>query len=154
MLSGWRIVKARHLHGAFSGEGSRRFGGRWNSVGVAMVYTAGSMSLAALEMVVHLETDELLESYWAVKASFDEELVAELDRSQLPPDWRADVPPASTRELGDEWVRSEKSVVLRVPSVIIESECNYLFNPRHSAFSRVRLTAPQPFTFDARLRKR
>lgn len=154
MLSGWRIVKARHLRGAFSGEGSRRFGGRWNSVGVPMVYTAGSMSLAALEMLVHLDADELLQAYWAVEASFDESLVTEIDRSRLPPGWRAGEPSASTREIGDAWVRSARSVVLRVPSVIIESEHNYLLNPRHPEFSRVRLAQPRRFAFDPRLRKR
>ena len=55
MIRAWRIVKTRYSADAFSGEGARLYGGRWNSPGVAMVYTAGSKSLATLEVLVHLD---------------------------------------------------------------------------------------------------
>ena len=54
-ITAWRIVRARFADSAFDGEGARRYGGRWNSRGTRMVYTAGSQALAALEMLVHLD---------------------------------------------------------------------------------------------------
>jgi RES domain-containing protein len=84
MIPAWRIVKRKHARAAFSGEGARRYGGRWNSAGVAIVYTAGSQSLAALEMVVHLGSSELLDHYLVFEVGIDESLVVKVEASQLP----------------------------------------------------------------------
>ena len=61
MISAWRIVKRKRARAAVTGEGARLYGGRWNSAGASIVYTAGSQSLAALEIVVHLDSSELLD---------------------------------------------------------------------------------------------
>src|SRR5438067_6962399 len=100
------MVKWKRAKAALHGEGARLYGGRWNSAGVAIVYTAASQSLAALEMVVHLESSELLDNYVVFEVGIDESLVAQIELSQLPRNWRADPPPAKVREVGDAWARA------------------------------------------------
>ncbi|GGA58501.1 hypothetical protein GCM10011507_07340 [Edaphobacter acidisoli] len=151
MLSAWRITKQKLVAQAFTGEGARLYGGRWNTRGTAVVYTAQSQALAALEMLVHLDSPQILQRYVLIEVSFDESLVAELDRSMLPKNWRADPPPAEVQALGDAWVAGKSSSVLRVPSVIVPGEANFLLNPRHPDFRKVRTGKPITFDFDRRL---
>jgi RES domain-containing protein len=151
MITAWRIVKRRHARTAFTGEGARLYGGRWNSPGVAIVYTAESQSLAALEMVVHLESSELLDDYVVFEVGIDESLVLKIEWSQLPRNWRADPPPPKVPEIGDAWAAAGKSAVLQVPSATLPSECNFLLNPCHPDFPRLVIGKPSPFQFDARL---
>jgi len=136
-IRGWRIVKPEHVDNAFSGEGALKFGGRWNSKGTAMVYCAGTLSLAALEMLVHLELAEILNTYLRIPVEFDSKLVLELAAEGLPADWKEDPIPFSTTAIGDTWIASGQSVVLKVPSVIVPEESNYLLNPLHSDFKKV-----------------
>ena len=150
MPTAWRLTKTRYLATAWDGEGARRTGGRWNSVGTAVVYTSGTLSLALVETLVHLPSG-ILPAYSAQPVEFDEAMLAVLTVSDLPDDWRADPPPPSTRAVGDEWVRAKESAVLRVPSVVVPLESNYVFNPRHPDFSRVTIGPPLPFPFDPRL---
>jgi RES domain-containing protein len=150
-ITAWRIFKPKHAAGAFTGEGARRFGGRWNSKGTAVVYVAESLALAALEMLVHLQARQVLAAYLVAPVRFDDSLVQELGRRQLPANWRSDPAPTRLKALGDRWVADKRSAVLRVPSAIIETESNYLLNPGHSDFARVRIGTAEPFRFDARL---
>src|SRR5262245_14906616 len=99
ILTAWRIFKPRHAATAFTGEGARLFGGRWNSKGVAVVYTSQSVALAALEMLVHLHSDHVLARYQVASVTFDSEIVQSLDMGQLPRNWRADPPPARLRRI-------------------------------------------------------
>ena len=147
----WRITKRKHAKNAFSGEGARQFGGRWNSAGVAVVYTAGSQSLAALEMLVHLESSELLQNYLLVPVQIEDRLIATLGLEELPKHWRANPPPPKLREIGDALTLSGKSVALRVPSAVVPAEYLYILNPRHPHFSALRIGEPVPFGFDPRL---
>ncbi len=149
-IRAWRIVKTRHVAGAFTGEGARLHGGRWNSPGVAVVYTSGSQALAALELLVHLNPPVTF-SLEVVPVEFDAALVTRLDRAKLPADWRAEPAPASARALGDAWSRTGASAVLEVPSVIVPAESNYVLNPRHADFSQVRVGAGEAFVLDPRL---
>ena len=84
IVTAWRITKRKHARNAFSGEGAREFGGRWNNPGTAVVYTAQHQSLAALEMLVHLDSSELLQSYVLIGVEFDESLVERVGASELP----------------------------------------------------------------------
>jgi RES domain-containing protein len=151
VITAWRIVKAKHSSTAFDDEGARLFGGRWNSPGSAVVYTAASTALAALEMLVHLGKATVLPAYVLVGCTFDESLVAPIDNSRLPPNWRSYPAPPELQSLGDEWVRLGTSAVLEVPSPVIPSESNYLLNPRHADFSSVSVSPPEVFEFDLRL---
>jgi RES domain-containing protein len=151
IIDAWRLVKTRYLANAFDGEGAREHGGRWNSPGVAVVYLAESLALAALEVLVHLQDTGPLSAYTAVPVQFAARLMKALPSAELPRDWRSSPPPATLRALGDGWVRAGRSAVLAVPSAIVESERLFLANPAHPAFSGLRRGRPRPFAFDARL---
>lgn len=151
MISAWRIVKRKLARTAFTGEGARLYGGRWNNPGVAIVYTAESQSLAALEMLIHLDSSELLGSYVVFEVGIDESFVAEVQVTELPKNWRIDPPPSSVREVGDSWVKNSKTAVLQVPSATLPAESNFLLNPRHPDFSKLKISKPSAFRFDARL---
>ena len=149
MPSGWRIDRPRR--NAFSGEGAKRFGGRWNSLGVAVVYLSEHQSLAALEIFVHVQPLVPREKYLAYFVEWDEALMEKLPINQLPPDWRASPPGPATMQIGDQWVREARSVVLAVPSAIVAAERNFLLNPAHPKFRRLRAHKPVEFVFDPRL---
>jgi len=149
-LAAWRIVKSKYAESAFSGEGAARVGGRWNSRGHWVVYTSGSLSLAALELLVHLNPP--VHFRWiAMRCEFDAKLVETLDPGLLPTDWSLYPAPGANRALGDAWLKETRSVVLAVPSVIVPGETNYLLNPAHSDFDRIAIGLPVPFAFDSRL---
>ncbi len=151
-ITAWRIAKLKFLSSAFTGEGSKRYGGRWNSVGTPVVYLAESRSLAVLELLVHVDPGELLHHYRLIPVTFERKLMKEISVANLPADWRRNRPGSSTRSVGDGWIASGESVVLRVPSGIVPEESNFLLNPRHADFYKVDLGAPQPFRFDRRLK--
>ncbi len=154
MPRAWRLVKARLAARAFDGEGARLHGGRWNSPGTRVVYVSSSRSLAALELLVHLEIAEALEHYGVIEVRIPAQAIARLDRRRLPPDWRSDPPPAALRALGDAWVQQSRSAALKVPSVVVPEETNYLLNPAHPSFQRIAIGRPRPFRYDARLGRR
>lgn len=151
MSTSWRIVKARHAATAFDGEGARISGGRWNSPGTRMVYTSETASLATLEMLVHLGRSRTLPQYAVFACDFDERLVETLDWSSLPADWHSYPAPGELAELGDRWIRAGTSAILRVPSAVVDTESDYLLNPAHRDFRRIRVSDAQPFTLDLRL---
>lgn len=149
----WRIVKARFAATALDGEGARQFGGRWNSPGHSVLYTAQSQALAALEMLVHLDFPEVLGEYRMIGLDIDPSTVETIQAGDLPANWNADIAPAGLRAIGDTWLASRRSPVLQVPSVVIPAESNYLINVAHAEFAAVRKTAtePQVFHYDSRL---
>lgn len=148
-----RIVKVKHAATAFSGEGAKRFGGRWNTPGAAMVYTAGSASLSILEMLVHLHSHELMNRYVLCEVTFDDSLVTAIDSATLPKNWRRSPPPVSVQHVGDAWLAGAASAILRVPSTIVPAEWNYLLNPAHADFGAIKF-GPRPFVrFDPRVIK-
>jgi RES domain-containing protein len=152
VLSAWRIVKDRHAPFAFTGEGARRVNGRWNSAGVAMVYTSEHKSLAILETLVHVPaTIPIL--YKAFRIEFPDELVEHLPFKMLPDDWQIEPPTYSTRRIGSEWIHKSRSAILAVPSAIVPEELNYLLNPAHPEFAKIHIGKPTNFAFDARLLK-
>jgi RES domain-containing protein len=151
VLTAWRIVKAQHAATAFDGEGARLYGGRWNSRGLAVVYTAGSPALAALELLVHLGSSGALAAYVTIKCSFDERVVLRLDRHRLPKDWRSSPAVPELALVGDAWLKDATSAVLEVPNVIIPDESNYLLNPHHADFDTIEIGTPRRFEFDMRL---
>ena len=150
MPTAFRLVKTRYLATAWDGGGAKRAGGRWNSPGVAVVYTSASLSLALVEVLVHLPSG-ILPAYSAIPVEFEDRLIATLQSRQLPANWSVQPAPVETRERGDAWVRSTESVVLKVPSVVVPTESNYLINPGHPDFKRLKIGAPLAFPFDARL---
>lgn len=151
MRTGWRIVPADQAATAFDGEGAWLYGGRWNSAGVPMVYASEHQSLAALEVRVHIDRTRRRQLYKCFAIHFDEQWMNLFSASGLPKDWRQEPPPPSLQLLGDHWVKSGASAILAVPSVVIPKELNYLINPRHPDFARVKIEKPTDFAFDQRL---
>lgn len=147
----WRICKAKHQATALSGDGAAKYPGRWNSVGRRIVYLGESRSLAALETLVHAEDLSLLSAIaWvAIPVEFDDSLV--FHPSRFPAGWDSVPPDAATRHFGDDWIDGRRSLALRVPSVVIKGECNYLLNPLHPDFARIKAGTPEPFSFDKRV---
>ncbi len=150
MRQAWRIVKEKYAATAFSGEGAARGGGRWNSRGTWMVYTSGTLSLAALETLVHLNPPVHFK-YVTFRIGFDEALVERMTAASLPAGWREEPVPPLSKEMGDLWVKQGRSAVLELPSVIIPGESNYLLNPAHPDFKKITLGKPELFSFDPRL---
>lgn len=136
-----RLAKAAFT--GLDGEGARLYGGRWNSPGRPMIYTAASPSLAVLEVLVHLDLPpELIPSDYRLLSIHvpDDAPVEEL--ADLPDDPLA---------IGDEFLQRGGALVLRVPSAVVPQESNSLINPRHPAAAALRLEANEPFSFDRRL---
>ncbi len=131
----WRIVKAKYADEAFTGEGARRAGGRFNSPGVSVVYTSESLALAQLEMLVHLPTDRLLSTYVAFQVEVPDAYISTLAKTDLPDNWRASPVPLAVQMIGDQWIADGKSVALCVPSAVVPLEHNILLNPAHADFS-------------------
>lgn len=155
-LTAWRLVKPQHGNraDAFSGEGARLFGGRWNAPGTSVIYVSSTLSLAALETLAHADRRRFERDYISFKLTIPEVLVLELRDEDLPEDWRVRVVSEGARRVGDAWVKAQASVALSVPSVIVPEERNYLLNPAHPQFSELDIEAPKTFRFDARLADR
>jgi RES domain-containing protein len=147
-----RIVKARHAQAAFSGAGARIAGGRWNRPGDTVVYASGSLALAAIETFVHLGEDGLQIAFVAFRIEIPDSV--EVQRCSRPPArWRAEPPQEASMRYGSTWLRRGRTAVLEVPSAIVPSEGNYLLNPQHADFRRLRIGRPRPFVFDPRMWK-
>jgi RES domain-containing protein len=151
----WRLCREPYAAEAFSGEGARRFAGRWNSRGVRMVYASMSLALAAVELFVHLEPGQVPNDMVSICAELPAgEPARTIELDSLASGWWTNEPAAgapSTQELGDAWIASRESLAIRVPSVPIRSEWNVLVNPLHPRMNELRIEAAQPFVFDARM---
>ena len=147
----WRICRARYAAAAWSGEGAQRYGGRWNSKGVRVIYTSTSLALAAIETFVNLEPrlrpDDLISTSLELP---DRVKVERLDIKSLPANW-----PTSRNEslhrYGDSSIRTQKTVALYVPSAAVRGEWNVLLNPAHTDFRKIKVHKPRPFEFDLRM---
>ena len=152
MLIVWRLVTARFAKSAFSGDGARLYGGRWNRKGVPLVYTAATQSLAMLEMLVQDEPPRA--RYVMIEARIPSGMKIERIRVEdLPTDWRSIAAREQLQAIGTEWARKRSTAVLAVPSAVIPSETNYLLNSLHPDFRRIRIGKPERFETDLRLIK-
>jgi len=152
MIEAFRICKTKHVASAFSGEGARINGGRWNSPGTPVIYTAASLSLATLEVMVHLEDLAIFANLFSwVRVEIPDDGVERLKSGGLTDGWDADEADAASRSVGDAWLRSKRSAVLAVPSAVTPDEWNYLLNPAHPRFPEIRIGEPRSFKPDRRL---
>jgi RES domain-containing protein len=152
--SAWRIVRADYAEKAFTGGGSRLLGGRWNSREVAIIYTSEHESLAALELLVHVVPLTPSHRFLSFRIEWDDRLTEYFSTRKLPLDWSSEVPTIGTQQIGDQWVRDQRSAVLGVPSLLSTSELNFLLNPNHRDFKRIKIAKPVEYRFDSRLRGR
>jgi RES domain-containing protein len=151
VIHAWRLCRLRFASRPLDGEGARRAGGRWGSRGTPMVYCASSLSLAALECLVHFDLSEAPADYVAIPITIPDDVVERLDVTGLPMRWRDTPPLTALARIGDRWVREQRSAVLQVPSAIVPVEPNFLIHPGHPDAARIETGAPRPFQFDPRL---
>ncbi|MEK7468419.1 MAG: RES family NAD+ phosphorylase [Planctomycetota bacterium] len=154
MIVAWRLVKWSRRDEAFTGEGAKRYPGRWNQRGQRVVYLAESVGLAVLETWVHVEPAQVLLHFALIRVEIPDSLrIRELDKRVLPRNWNRNPPSASTRALGGRWLEQERTPLLRVPSVVAPHATNLLFNPMHPQAVRVKTFPPERFRLDLRLLK-
>lgn len=152
IVTAYRIVRQKYSEDAFTGEGTRIYGGRWNSAGKMCVYAAGSESLAILEMLVHLERRAVEEPCLLFKLRMTERDVVYLGNEKLPNNWRRNPSPRDTALIGDRWLESGKNLALGAPSAVVPREWVYILNPKHKKFRELAKKAePLQFEFDPRL---
>lgn len=150
-ITAWRITSEPYADMAFSGEGAEVYGGRFNSVGTPVVYTSESISLATLELLAKAGKRQRLSGRVVLPVTFDENRVIAYERDDLPEGWDERPYGPVSQTVGDRWVESEASAVLRVPSVVVPTEHNYLINPRHPEVDKLTVGEPRPLAPDPRL---
>jgi RES domain-containing protein len=147
MASLWRISN----YASLDGEGGLRYAARWHTAGHRIVYFAESPAGALVEALVHLELDEQdwPRSYQLFQAEYPDKLKMETLEPRPAKGWQHK--PALTRRLGDEWLRSGRSPLARVPSAILPDTWNVLLNPDHDDASQVRVVRTMRAEYDPRL---
>ena len=117
-----------------------------------MVYCSEHLSLAALEILVHTQPFTIRDKFHAFQVTWDESLMTAIDLKKLPKGWNAQPPGPVSKNIGNEWIRSERSTVLAVPSIIVPQERSFLLNPKHTDFAKIKIKDTGRFMLDPRLR--
>ncbi len=148
----WRICRSKYEAAAFTGYGAEKTGGRWNYKGHPMVYTSENLSLAALELFVHISPGIIPADLISIRGTLPDSVSAEeVDESHLPGNWRAYPAPNELQTIGTDWLLGLTSLVLKVPSAINSLETNILLNPAHPDIKKLKVITAQPFQFDPRM---
>lgn len=148
----YRIAKQKYIKD-LTGIGAKTVGGRWNPKGVAVLYTSTTASLSVLEVLAHLPAAYFPDDMAIATIDIPDELITIMDIKELPEDWNKIPVPIEIQKFAMHWIIEEKSLGLKVPSIIIPKEQNLLINPLHPEFNKVKLLAIEPFRFDTRLLK-
>lgn len=147
----YRLAKTLYRND-LSGKGAEMVGGRWNSVGVPMLYTASSRALCTTEVAVHTPLGVIPEDYHMITIEIpDKAPIGELPLKDLPADWKSFPYKSSTKKIGDIFIKSAEYLVFKVPSAIVQGDFNYLINPLHEDVTKVKILSTEAYTFDERL---
>ena len=147
----YRIVSHRYSND-LNGAGASLYGGRWNDIGTAILYATQHRSLALCEMMVNLDAVQIQQDYDMLTISIpDNSKFKKLSKRELPANWQSRLIKNDTRELGNRFVAKRRYLFLEVPSVVIAEESNYLINPLHEDFNKVKVVDRKQFIFDKRL---
>ncbi len=144
----YRIANPIYSHD-ISGEGAKINGARWNSKGVPMLYTSENISLATLEMLIHTNFTDYIISLDLLYISIPDTGFSEINISKLKNNWVEDF--EYSKFIGDEFIKSNQSLVLKIPSAVVYEEHNYLVNPLHPEFRKVKIIKTKSFSPDKRL---
>jgi len=146
----YRLTKQKYA-GTLSGKGAAISGNRWNSKGVKMIYTAESRALALVEVLVHLPLQLVPSDFMMMRIEIPDALKIEtLDMKLLPTNWNVFPHLMETQYIGDRFIVEKKAVVLKVPSAIVSGDFNYLINPYHPDFNKIKNLEVSPFMFNGR----
>ena len=147
----YRLVKSRYSDD-LSGKGAENCGGRWNSLGVPVLYACQSRALAMAEVAVHVPLGILPQDYILLTLYLpDEGGSITLPVSKFPPDWNHYPPISSTQRIGDAFIKEAKYLAMQVPSAVVQEDFITLINPYHSSFHQIKVLNKSPFIFDRRL---
>ena len=150
----YRILRKPYAKKPLDGEGAYRFGGRWSSVGIRLAYTAEHLSLAMIEYFIHIDPDDPPKDLAVVTAEVPDSVSrTSISPKQLPANWRQSPSPPELAEIGDRFVRDRRAAIIIVPSALAPAESNWLINPGHPEFSRIRLRSVEAFEYDPRFFK-
>lgn len=152
----WRIgVETEAFQASdLSGEGGLRSSGRWHRRGSPIIYSAGSIALACLETLVHLNSSGLPMKRWLVRIDVPlrlAERARRIDMDSAEPGWDAQPAGPVSLDRGDEWLRAVDSALLFVPSVIVPEEQNALINPAHPDARHIKALKVRRWRYDPRL---
>lgn len=149
----FRLSKKKYKD-QLSGYGASLNGQRWNSKGTEVVYTADSRALANSEVAVHIPLGILPKDYYMVEIEIPESVqVRELQIKELPLRWDAIPSTIDSQAIGDQFVKENKHAVLKVPSVVVKGDFNFIINPRHKDYKKIKVIKTVPFPFDPRYSK-
>lgn len=149
----FRLSKQKYSN-ELSGKGAAKFGNRWNSKGVEMIYSAESRALAMAEVAVHLTLATLPSDYVMIEIDIPNTVeVEELEVKKLPNNWNNHPPSSTTQKIGDKFIELNNACVLKVPSAVVQGDCNYLINPYHEQFKQLKIIETVRFPFDKRIFK-
>jgi len=150
-VQAFRIAKTRSIRD-LSGTGAKLHGGRWNRKDVPVVYASENRSLATLEFLVHVPLSLLPNNLSLACLDIPEDIVVEqISIADLPKNWRDYPTPPELADLGSGWAIAMRSLLLRVPSVVVPDEFNLLINPKHPDMNKVALSSVESYMFDRRL---
>ena len=149
------MLRKPYARTPFDGEGSYQYGGRWSSPGTRLSYASEHQSLAMLEYFVHLEASDAPPDLVLASADIPDDLSRQqIEVGTLPANWRETPAPAELARLGDEFVLTGKDCILIVPSALVPNENNWLINPLHEEFQKIKIRQTEPLTYDSRLSAR
>jgi RES domain-containing protein len=153
------MIVYRHCAQAWSkdlsGYGAEKSGGRWNSPGIAVLYTAASRALAVVEIAVHTPLGIIPLNYFLTSIEFPNDTsITKVEFGDLPKNWNKNPFIKDTQQVGDDFIKKNTHLVLQVPSASVPGDFNYLINPRHPDFKNVRIVKAEPFEFDLSLFKK
>lgn len=137
-----------------SGIGASRYGARWNSKGTDIIYTAQNRALAMAEVLVHLTLATLPIGFCMISIFIPEEIsISEIDMGMLPKNWNEFPEQIGTQNIGDAFISDTNFCVIKVPSAVVKGDFNYLINPHHQDFNKIKITNQEDFPFDKRIFK-
>ncbi len=149
----FRLSKRKYSD-SLSGKGAAKYGNRWNSKGVEIIYTSASRALAMAEVIVHLPLFLLPKDYVIMTIEIPDNLpISTIEPEDIPDIWNKYPNSKITQRIGDQFIQENKYPILRVPSAVVKGDFNYLFNPYHESFKKIKIKEVSEFRFDSRLFK-
>jgi RES domain-containing protein len=147
----YRISSPKYIED-LSGAGSKQYGARWNDKGVAMVYFAESRAMAVMEVLVHLRPEDIDKDFILAEFEISDDSILTINISDLPENWKEESEVETLKEIGNKFIKENKFLIMKVPSVIIEEDYNLVFNPNHPHSNKIKLIEKRIFKFDVRFK--
>lgn len=147
----FRLSKKKYAQ-ELSGKGASKSGNRWNSKGTEIIYTAESRALAMSEILVHLSLSTFPKDFMMIEILIPDSIkIKEIKQKNLPENWNNHPPNMEIQKIGDEFIDTRNACVLKVPSAVVKGDFNYLINPYHKDFKKIKIVSITDFPFDSRI---